>query len=234
MSFIAYNLFKSRAPSRASNRLSMTAHHPARTAAALLLVTLFTPRAGSSQRSGPTIATERIFEAIGVAEGLTVCEIGAGDGELSIAAARLAGPAGRVFTSELGESRVRSLEAKVASAGLERITVVSGDPLKTNFPDARCDALFMRDVYHHFEEPVTMDRSIAAALKPGGRVAVVDFVPPGAEAPRPADRDTDGMHGVTPESVQREMKEAGLDVVSSESGDGRWFMVVAAKPKPHD
>jgi predicted methyltransferase len=88
----------------------------------------------------------------------------------------------------------------------------------------------MRDVYHHFTDPGSMNASIFAALKPGGRVAVVDFAPPAKEASRPADRDQDGMHGVSAETVSREIKDAGFEPVSSEVPAGRWFMVVASKP----
>jgi predicted methyltransferase len=76
-----------------------------------------------------------------------------------------------------------------------------------------------------------MNASIAASLKPGGRVAIVDFTPPGQEAERAADRDEDGTHGVSADSVARELKAAGLEPVSSESGEGRWFMVVAEKAR---
>jgi SAM-dependent methyltransferase len=206
----------------------MTSHPHLRRALPLLLVTLLIPIA--AQQSGSTIPTERIFEAIGVREGVTVCEVGAGDGELSLAAARAVGPNGRVYTSELGDERLKALRAKVADSGLAQITVVAGDPVKTNFPDAGCDAIFMRNVYHHFADPAVMNASIAASLRPGGRLAVVDFTPPDTEASRAADRSKDGSHGVSPESVTRELAGAGFDKVSSELGDRRWFMVVVAKP----
>ena len=196
-----------------------------------LFVTLLVPVALSAQRSGSSISTDEIFESIGVREGMTVCEIGAGDGELSIAAARRVGPDGHVYASELGDDRVKSLQAKVAGSGLAQITVVAGDPVKTNFPDATCDALFMRNVYHHFADPAAMNASIASALEPGGRVAIVDFAPPGKEAPRAADRGKDGMHGVSAESVSREMRQAGFEPVSSVGGAEHWHMVVVSKPK---
>lgn len=195
-----------------------------------LLVTLFIPALVTAQQSGSSIATERILEAIGVREGATICEIGAGDGALSIAAARLVGPGGRVYTTELGEERVETLRQKVAASGFSQITVIAGDAAKSNFPDAACDGLFMRNVYHHFADPGPMNASIAAALEPGGRAAVVDFTPPNKEAKRPGDRSKDGMHGVSPESVSRELRAAGFDPVSSELGERRWFMVVVVKP----
>src|SRR5688500_2945968 len=196
----------------------------------LVLVTLVIPSLALAQQSRSPLTTRAILAAIGVREGVTVCEIGAGDGELTIAAAKIAGPSGRVYTSELGEDRVKTLRAQVAKTGLAQITVVEGSTSGTNFPDAGCDALFMRNVYHHFTDPAVMNKSIAAAIKPGGRAAVVDFTPPGKEAAVAAERSKDGMHGVTADTVSRELKDAGLEVVSSEAGTQRWFMVVASKP----
>jgi tRNA A58 N-methylase Trm61 len=194
---------------------------------ALLWSSLSAPAQGAS-----TIAPTKIFEAIGAKEGMTVCEIGAGSGELTIAVAKLVGESGRVFTSELGDERVKGLQDAVKKSGLAHVTVVTGDPGKTNFPDAACDALFMRNVYHHFADPAAMNRSIAAALKPGARYAVVDFTPPpGGEAKDPADRGKDGSHGVGPESVSRELKDAGFETVTSDTSGQRWFLVVVSKAK---
>lgn len=195
-----------------------------------LFVLLFVPASAGAQRSGSTIATDRIFEAAGIREGSTVCEMGAGDGELSIAAAKLVAPTGRVYTSELGDERVTALRKNAEASGLAQLTVIAGDALRTNFPDGACDALFMRNVYHHFGDPAQINASIAASLKQGARMAVVDFTPPGKEAARPEDRGKDGMHGVTAETVARELTSAGLEVVTSEAGGDGWFMVVATKP----
>jgi len=151
-----------------------------------------------------------------VREGATVCEMGAGDGELSLAAATIVGPGGRVYASELGDDRLKGLRAKIGSAD-SRVTVIAGDPLKTNFPDAACDAIFMRNVYHHFENPTAMNASIAAALKPG------------SEATCPADRGKDGMHGVTAATVTRELTEAGFTTAVPDVIVQRAFMVVVSK-----
>jgi len=199
----------------------------------VLLVTLLIPTAivAMQRTQSGSVATEKIFEALAIREGQTVCEVGAGDGELSIAAAKVVGSIGRVYSSELGDDRLKALREKVAASGLGHITVVEGEVTKTRFPDAACDALFMRNVYHHFADPAAMNTSIAASVKPGGRVAVVDFTPPGKEAETPTDRGKDGMHGISAESLSRELKDAGLEPVSSQLGDQRWFMVVVAKPR---
>ena len=200
--------------------------------AALFVITFVPPVVLLGQRTAvaPT-ETERIFEAVGVKAGLTICEVGAGDGEQTIAAAKIAGTGGRVYTSELGEDRLKALREKVAASGLSQITVVVGEAHKTNFPDAVCDVLFMRSVYHHFADPAAMNASVFASVKPGARVAVVDFTPPDKEAPTPADRGKDGMHGVTPETVSGELKAAGFEALSSTFTDKRAFIVVASKPR---
>lgn len=196
---------------------------------AALLVTAAVSGA-SAQRSGSRVAAADIFDAIGLREGLAVCEMGAGDGDLTLAAARIVGPRGRVYTSELGDERLRALRERVAESALAQVTVVDGGPQETNFPTGACDALFMRNVYHHFADPAAMNASIAASLRPGGRLAVVDFAPPDDEAPVPGDRDEDGTHGVRPETLARELQQAGFVNVSTAQAEDRWYMVVATYP----
>jgi ubiquinone/menaquinone biosynthesis C-methylase UbiE len=187
----------------------------------------------TAQRSGSSFETSQIFEALELKAGQTVGEIGAGSGDLSLDAARLVGAQGKAYTTELGDDRVKRLQDAVTGSGLTHITVVPGDPNKTNLPDNCCDAIFMRNVYHHFADPAAMNASIFKSLKPGGRVAVVDFVPNRnrPEAAKPADRARDESHGVSATSVARELREAGLEVVRTQPGAQTWFMVVAMKPR---
>ena len=196
---------------------------------ATLLAAVLAPAAAAAQGNG-SLATSRIFDALSLRDGQTVCEVGAGDGELSIAAAARVGDQGHVYTSELGDERLKALRTKVAAAHRPQIQVVAGAADQTNFPEGACDALFMRNVYHHIAAPGPMGASLAASLKPGGRLAIVDFTPPGEEAKTPSDRDEDGMHGVTPDSVRRELADSGFAVQRTEAGRDRWFMVVALKP----
>jgi SAM-dependent methyltransferase len=197
---------------------------------ALLSLTLVT-----AQPSRATIEPSRIFSALGIQQGQTAGEIGAGDGELSIEAARLVGEGGRVFTSELGDERVRRLERAIKTSGHANLTVVAGDPNATNFPDSCCDAIFMRNVYHHFADPARMNASIFRSLRPGGRLGIVDFEPGRGRraAERPEDRARNDSHGTTADTVARELKDAGFEIVDTAQGDGRWFMVVAARPAVH-
>jgi protein-L-isoaspartate O-methyltransferase len=173
----------------------------------------------------------RLIETLELKAGSTVGEIGAGDGELTILISRHVGPAGRVFTTELGQDRVRTLRAAVEKAAVGNVTIVEGDAARTNLPDGCCDAVFMRAVYHHFGDPPAMNRSLLASLRPGGRLAIMDFTPRGdEEASNPADRDEDGRHGVKAETVARELVAAGFERIDVEDRKGRDFLVVVRKP----
>jgi SAM-dependent methyltransferase len=88
------------------------------------------------------------------------------------------------------------------------VTVLESGTDSTNLPVNCCDALLIRDVYHHLTEPAAIVRSMAAALKPGGRLALIDFPPQsGSTLPNnvPANR---GGHGVPLEVAQKELSEA--------------------------
>ncbi|HEX2445117.1 MAG TPA: methyltransferase domain-containing protein [Vicinamibacterales bacterium] len=174
---------------------------------------------------------ERLIETLELKAGSTVGEIGAGDGDLTILVARHVGPAGRVFTTELGDDRVRTLRAAVEKAGAGNVTILEGDAARTNLPDGCCDAVFMRAVYHHFGDPAAMNRSLWASLRPGGRLAVMDFTPRGdEEASNPADRDEDGRHGVKAKTVLKELVAAGFERIQVEDRKGRDFLVVVRRP----
>lgn len=199
-----------------------------RSALVLLFATALVPLLNAQEPAAGS-EEDRIFTALNLREGMTACEIGAGSGGLTIAAGRLVGSRGKVYASELGESRLAALRREVASSGLAQITVVDGDPNETHFPDGACDALFMRNVYHHFDDPPAMNASIMRSLRNGGRVAVIDFKPRGREAERPQDRDGgDGTHGVSAETVERELKRAGFLPLST-IANGEGFLAAFSK-----
>jgi protein-L-isoaspartate O-methyltransferase len=184
----------------------------------------------SVTRADDASDAERLIEALDLQAGSTVGEIGAGDGELTVLVARHVGPSGRVFTTELGEDRVRTLRAAVEKKGAGNVTIVEGDAARTNLPEGCCDAVFMRAVYHHFADPAAMNKSLWDSLRQNGRLAIMDFTPRGDEASNPADRDENGRHGVRAETVLKELVAAGFERVEVEDREGRDFLVVVRKP----
>jgi SAM-dependent methyltransferase len=110
------------------------------------------------------------------------------------------------------------------------VTPIEGREAETNFPEACCDAIFMRNVYHHFGDPPAMNASILKSLKPGGRLAILDFTPPpGKDTAPPGKRGEDGQHGVTAPVVEQELKAVGFEIVSSDLSN-RTVFIVARRP----
>ena len=176
--------------------------------------------------------TAKLIEVLQLKPGSIVAEIGAGSGDLTIAVAKQVGPAGRVYTSELGAERLASLRKAVTKSEAGNVEVIEGQAAHANLPEGCCDAVFMRNVYHHFDDPSTMNASFLRALKPGGRVAVIDFEPRNnAAVGPPGQRGTDKAHGVSTDVVSGELKAAGFQIATTEDRGERWFLVVGVKPQ---
>jgi ubiquinone/menaquinone biosynthesis C-methylase UbiE len=173
----------------------------------------------------------RLVTALHLQPGQTLADIGAGRGQLTLELAREVGVSGRIYATELGEDRLDDLRKAMRSGGLKNVIVVEAHATRTNLPEQCCDALVMRRVYHHVGDPRLMNVSMRESLKPGGLLAVIDFAPDSAESEDPGGRATGDQHGVTAETVMRELREAGFEEVSVEQGGraGR-FMVVARRP----
>ena len=137
--------------------------------------------------------------------GMTVADVGAGFGAWTVRFAKVVGPAGRVYATDIGAAQLAALRDGAQREGLANVTVLEGAADTTNLPALCCDAILIRDAYHHLTQPGAIVKSLAAALKPGGRLAVIDF-PPRAKSEVPTGVPADRLgHGVPPEVVQREV-----------------------------
>jgi len=81
--------------------------------------------------------------------GTIVADIGAGDGRFSFAAAQQVGPSGKVFATELDPKKLEALRSDVKKRNLQNVIIVESKEAETNLPEACCDAIFLRRVYHH-------------------------------------------------------------------------------------
>ena len=84
----------------------------------------------------------------------------------------------------------------------------------------------MRNVDHHFGDPPAMNASLLKSLKPGGRLAVLDFTPPSGGETVPGHRGDDGHHGITARTLEKELTSAGFEAVMSSEPGGRVIVVV--------
>jgi predicted methyltransferase len=147
----------------------------------------------------------QLVELLELKAGMAVGDVGAGFGAWTMRFARALGPTGRVYATDIGEAQLAALRDITRREGLNNVTVIEGAANATNLPALCCDAILIRDAYHHLTQPEAIIGSLAASLKPGGRLAVIDF-PPRANSEVPAGVPANrGGHGVPPDVVQREV-----------------------------
>ena len=177
---------------------------------ALTLVSLL-PRANADA----TDEIKRLAALMDWKPGTIVADIGAGDGRYAFAAAQLVGRSGKVFAAEIDEEKLAKLRSQVTKRDLTTVIVVESKEADTNLPIECCDAIFLRRVYHHLTKPAEFDAALVRSLKPGGRLAIIDFPPRSGLEPVegvPANR---GGHGIPPKVVIEELTSTGLQLVKA-------------------
>jgi ubiquinone/menaquinone biosynthesis C-methylase UbiE len=197
--------------------------------ALVLAAALGAPPSAQSQAQN-SVDADRLIRALELNPGAVVAEIGAGDGALTVAIAKAVGGEGRVYSNELNQDMLPTIRKRAEDEGLRNVTILEGKETSTNLPAGCCDGIFMRDVYHHIADPVSMNASLLASLKPGGRLAIIEFTPPpGGENP-PGHRGEDNHHGITLITLEKELTAAGFEIVSS-AEVARDVFVVARRPR---
>ena len=176
----------------------------------------------------------QLAEVLKLKPGMTVADIGAGGGAFTVVFGKWIGD-GKVFATDIGERQLREIRAYAEREGLKNVTVLEGAAAATNLPAGCCDALFMRDVYHHVTAVEAFNKSLYESLKPGGRLAIIDFRPRPGSKVFPGVPENRGGHGITPNLIEEELKAAGFTHVSTTDNWPRdektvLFLVLFTKP----
>ena len=142
----------------------------------------------------------QVIEALALKPDATVADIGSGTGYFAVRLAHFV-PQGRVYAVDIEPDMVKYLADRAKREGLNNLTTVAGAPDDARLPRT-VDLVLMVDTYHHIEQREAYFRKLAQSLKPGGRVAIIDFNARSAMGPPPAAR-------IAAARVVAEMSQAG-------------------------
>jgi protein-L-isoaspartate O-methyltransferase len=163
----------------------------------------------AQERRQAELDAPTLVEVLQLKPGMTVADVGAGFGAMTVVLGHWIG-SGRVFATDISEQALRQTREYVKTERLTNVTVIEGAEAATNLPDACCDAIFLRNVYHHITAVNAFNRSLVASLRRGGRLAIIDFEDrSGGQIPRGVPANRSG-HGVPPGIVVDELRAAGL------------------------
>ena len=141
-----------------------------------------------------------VIEALALKPDAAVADLGAGTGYFAMRLAHMVSK-GRVYGVDLEPDMVKYLAERAKKEGLKNLSAVQGTPSDAKLP-AKVDLVLLVDVYHHIGKREAYFGKLAAALKPGGRVAVIDFNASSKVGPPVRER-------MTAAQVQAEMGKAG-------------------------
>ena len=128
-------------------------------------------RSEREQEESPDVAV-RLLQ---IPQGASVADIGAGSGYITLLLSAAVGPTGRVFANDLQPQMIEILRRRLASQHVMNVTLVQGAVDDPNLPPASVDLALMVDVYHELSRPQAMLQKLRSALKPGGRLALVEY-----------------------------------------------------------
>jgi ubiquinone/menaquinone biosynthesis C-methylase UbiE len=170
---------------------------------------------------------EQIMDVLGIAEGSVVADIGAGAGWFTIRLARRVGPNGIVYAEDVQPEMLAAIQRRVNAEGLMNVKQILGKGSDPQLPKAALDVALMVDAYHEIDDRVPLLRNLARALRPGGRIGVVDFKLEGS-GPGPAMEER-----ISPETVVNDAKSAGLRLLSQQTFlPYQYFLIFGLAPKP--
>lgn len=164
---------------------------------------------------------ELVMDALRIGEGSVVADLGAGGGWFTVRLARRVGPNGLVYAQDVQPQMLEAIRRRVAREGLENVRRIHGERTDPKLPPASVDAVLIVDAYYEFTDPVALLRKVKRALKPGGRIGIINFSQEGG-GPGPEERIPEGR-------VIDQARQAGLKLISREDFlEFQYFLIFGA------
>jgi SAM-dependent methyltransferase len=165
---------------------------PARTVADIVA-----PRWSNEDDRDDAGEAERVLQILGAKEGMHIADIGAGDGYYVARLVPRVGATGRVYGEDIVPRYLELLASRARQSGWTNVEVVRGEAHDPRLPDTTLDAAILIHMYHEISQPFGLMWNLASAMKPGGRVVILDL-----------DRPTSG-HGTPLQLLRCELRAVG-------------------------
>lgn len=153
-----------------------------------------------------------MLKQLGVQPGMTICDMGCGNGFYALKMATLTGKAGKILGVDIQPEMLRMLDDRAQQAEIENIDLLLGTPVDPKLPAGQVDLILCVDVYHEFSHPEQMLAAMRKSLKPKGRVVLVEF--------RTEDRSVPikRLHKMSKDQIMKELPANGYKLVHEFDG----------------
>jgi len=152
---------------------------------------------------------EKLMDAIGLKEGMTIADIGAGRGRMTVFFSLKVGEKGRVYANDIDKEALTYLEHRCQANNMTNVKTFPGKVDNPMLPAGEVDIAFMVSTYHHLEKPVEMMRNTIHSLKKDGILVIVER--------DPVKTGQTGRESTSREKLTREANVAGFQLISVNS-----------------
>ena len=160
---------------------------------------------------------DRVMDLLGIHEGSSVADIGAGSGWFTVRAAARVGETGSVYAEDINPDAISYIKKRVKKANLSNVHAILGSADDPELPKDSINAVLMLKTYHEIADTRALMARLTPALKPGATIGIID-------------RNGDGTdHGLMPNVVKHEMEQAGFKQVASydfTKADGQDYFLI--------
>ena len=165
---------------------------------------------------------DRVLAALELGPKMVVADIGAGTGYFAVRLAR-AVPDGQVIATDIEPDMIRYITERAAREGLANLRAVLTPPADPALAEGTVDRILVVDVWHHIDDRAAYARALARALRPGGKLAIVDFTRASRHGPPPEFR-------LAPDELVAELRGAGLAAEVSATALPDQYIVIGTRP----
>lgn len=152
-------------------------------------------------------ATLRMREELKLKPGMSVCDMGSGNGYHTLPIAEAVGQDGKVYAVEVQPEMIAMLKKRAEAKGITHIESIIGEPHDPKLPPASCDMILLVDVYHEFSHPEEMLAGMRQALKPDGVIVMVEYRAEDDSVPIKPE------HKMTKAQINKELTSNGFKLV---------------------